>query len=328
MSGRITAGERFRRIVSIVPWIAERDGPTVDEICARFEISRTDLLDDLDVVFMVGIPPYTPDELIDVIIEDDRVWITLGRYFTKPLRLTSQEALAVLAAGTGLLATSGSDPDGPLARALQKLQRAAGLEDSGSLGVSLGGIDADRLELLQAATSQHLQVEIDHYSYGSDLNQVRRIDPYRVYATEGNWYVIGWCHLAGAERVFRVDRIRAATLTDVRFDPPTEVPDATSYAGSPTDRRVMIEVSDRAAWITDQYPVESAEDLGDGRLRIVLAVGGDAWLERLLLRLGTVARVVDPVLDGVDPSNGPLMSRADVDQIMASIGRRMLDLYR
>ena len=90
-------------------------------------------------------------------------------------------------------------------------------------------------------------------------------------------------------------------------------------------RRELIQKSGGKAKLP---PVESAEDLGDGRLRIVLAVGGDAWLERLLLRLGPVARVVDPVLDGVDPSNGPLMSRADVDRIMASIGRRMLDLYR
>lgn len=328
MSARITASDRFRRIVSIIPWIAERDGPTIDEVCTRFEIDRADLLADLDVVFMVGIPPYTPDELIDVIIENDRVWITLGRYFTKPLRLTSQEALAVLAAGNGLLATSGSDPDGPLARALAKLQRAAGLDDSGSLGISLGGVDATRLELLQRATSEHLQVDIDHYSYGSDQNQVRRIDPYRVYATDGNWYVMGWCHLAAAERVFRIDRIRAATLTEVGFSPPTEIPDATSYTGSPTDRRVMIEVSDRARWITDQYPVESATPLGDGRLRIVLSVGGDAWLERLLLRLGPTARVVDPLDDGVDPAVGPLMSRSEVDQIMSSIAQRMLAVYR
>ena len=84
-----TARTMLRRIVSIVPWIAGRDGPTIDEICQRFGIDRADLLADLDVVFMVGIPPYTPDELIDVIIEDDRVWITLGRYFTRPLRLTA-----------------------------------------------------------------------------------------------------------------------------------------------------------------------------------------------------------------------------------------------
>ena len=46
-----------------------------------------------------------------------------------------------------------------------------------------------------------------------------------------------------------------------------------------------------AGWVTEQYPIESQEDLGDGRRRVTLAVTGRAWLERLLLRLGPDARV-------------------------------------
>jgi len=290
---RETASDRFRRIVSIVPWIAERDGPLIDDVCERFGVGRDELLADLDVVFMVGIPPYTPDELIDVIIDDDRVWITLGRYFTRPLRLTSQEALAVLAAGAGLMATTGADPAGPLARALTKLQRVVGIVDPASLDVDLGGADTDTLALLQRATADRRSVEIDYYSYSTDESRTRTIDPYRVYATEGNWYVIGHCHSAGAERLFRVDRIRSARPTDESFDVPDELPDATSYAGSGNDRRIALEVGPSERWIAEHYPTESTEELPDGRLRVVLAVGGDAWLERLLLRLGPDAVVVD-----------------------------------
>lgn len=80
MSPRVTAADRLRRIVTILPWIAHRDGPTIDEICERFVVDRNDLLADLDVAFLIGVPPYTPDQLIDVIVEDDRVWVTLGEY--------------------------------------------------------------------------------------------------------------------------------------------------------------------------------------------------------------------------------------------------------
>ena len=323
MKPRVTASDRFRRIVAIVPWIAERDGPRIDDVCARFGVSREDLLEDLDVVFMVGIPPYTPDELIDVIIDDDRVWITLGRYFTRPLRLTAQEALAVLAAGSGLLATTGSDPSGPLARALAKLQAVVGISDPGSLEISLGGADADILALLQQATTERRQIEIDYYSYSSDENRVRCIDPYRVYATEGNWYVIGWCHSADAERLFRVDRIRTARLTDEQFEVPAQLPEATSYAGSGADRRIAIEVGPADRWIAEHYPTESVEELRGGRLRVVLAVGGDAWLERLLLRLGPEASVVD--LPGDDPL---AVSAAQARRLTAPVVERILDLYR
>lgn len=329
MKPRVTAADRFRRIVAIVPWIAERDGPLVEDVCRQFDVDRDDLLADLDVVFMVGIPPYTPDELIDVIIDDDRVWITLGRYFTRPLRLNAQEALAVLAAGTGLLATPGTDPEGPLARALDKLRTAVGIREPEALQVSLGGADADVLATVQSAVTDRRSVEIDYYSYSSDENRVRRIDPYRVYATEGNWYVIGWCHLVDAERLFRVDRIRSAVPTEQRFELPDQIPDATSYAGSGADRRIALDVPPADRWIAEHYPVDSIDELPDGRSRVVLAVGGDAWLERLLLRLGPTTTVVDVAPAQQIPGSGPYVTAAEaaalVGPLVARIAARYVD---
>ena len=324
MKPRVTASDRFRRIVAIVPWIAERGGPRIDEVCAQFDISREDLLADLDVIFMVGIPPYTPDELIDVIIDDDRVWVTLGRYFTRPLRLTAQEALAVLAAGSGLMATTGADPEGPLARALTKLQRVVGIGEPGSLEVSLGGADSGTLALLQQATTERRQIEIDYYSYSTDESRVRTIDPYRVYATDGNWYVIG-CHSAEAERLFRVDRIRSAHMTDGSFELPAELPAATSYSGSGADPRIAIEVGPADRWIAEHYPTDRFEELPDGRYRAVLAVGGDAWLERLLLRLGPEATVLDLPDGEVD---GPTMSSDAARALTEPMAQSIIGLYR
>lgn len=292
---RQTASERFRRIVAVVPWIAERDGPRIDDVCDRFGIDRPELLADLDIVFMVGIPPYTPDELIDVMIDDDRVWITLGRYFTRPLQLSAHEALAVLAAGAGLMAITGAEAEGPLARALDKLRASVGLtEGASTLDVSLGGGDAEVLTTLRDGLAARTSIDIDYYSHSTDASRTRRIDPYRVYATEGAWYVVSWCHLAQAERLFRVDRIRSATATGERYELPDRLPPAISYFGSGRDRRIALEIDPAARWITEHYPTESVTELDDGRARVVLAVGGEAWLERLLIRLGPEATVVDP----------------------------------
>lgn len=322
---RETAADGFRRIMAIVPWIAERDGPRIDEVCERFDVSREQLLEDLDVVFMVGIPPYTPDELIDVIIEDDRVWVTLGRYFTRPLNLTATEALGVLAAGSGLLATAGSDAGGPLERALDKLRAAMGVRAGDLLGIDLGGADSDVLRLVQEAAATRRTVEIDYYSYSTDEHRVRLVDPFRVYATDGNWYVIGYCHTADAERLFRVDRIRTATLTDATFEAPAEVPAATSFAGSRRDRLIAIEVGPADRWIAEHYPTKEVEDLGGERWRVRLAVGGEAWLERLLLRLGADAEVVPP------PAGTNVRRWVTPEQardIVRSTARRIAEIYR
>ncbi len=319
---RTTAAERFRRIVAIVPWIAESDGPTVTEVCERFGITRDDLLSDLDVVFMVGIPPYTPDELIDVTIDEDRIFLTLGDYFRHPLRLTTPEALTLVAAGQGLLATPGTDESGPLARALRKLAETLGTDTGDPLVVDLGAADDDLIPQLRAAVDDNERIEIDYYGYAKDDHTTRQVDPFRVHASDGNWYLFGWCHLADDERVFRIDRIASMRLVGEQFDPPDAAPETEVYRGRPTDHRIVLDVDGSQGWIAEHYPVEEVTHEADGRLRVRLTVGEDAWLERLLLRLGADAQIVEAT-----DADGTPVDAAPYRRLGAEAAARVLALY-
>src|SRR5262245_26892472 len=84
---------------------------------------------------MIGVPPYSPGDYLDVDEDPDGgVTIRLAEHFRRPLQLTPAEGLALLAAGRALLAVPGSDPAGPLATALDKLERALDLPDLGGGG--------------------------------------------------------------------------------------------------------------------------------------------------------------------------------------------------
>jgi proteasome accessory factor C len=120
---RITASQRLQRLLALVPWVAEHDGPTVQEVCARFEMRPSELLDELNLVSLVGLPPYTPDELFDVVVADDRVFVHLSPSFDRSLRLTPEQALTLVAAGASLRSVPGNDPGGPLSRGLAKRPR-------------------------------------------------------------------------------------------------------------------------------------------------------------------------------------------------------------
>jgi proteasome accessory factor C len=242
---------------------------------------------------MIGLPPYTPDELVEVVIEDDRVWIRYAEFFGCPLRLTPEQALALVAAGTTLLAVPGADREGPLGRGLAKLAAVLGVDGVSPVDVNLGAAQPAVLDALQRAVRERRQVRIDYYAYGRDERTERVIDPYRVYADEGAWYVLGHCHVAGGERLFRVDRISALDLLEATFAEPPQRPDGDVFSPSPGDPRVTLELAPSAAWVADYYPTEERTDLGDRRLRIVLAVTAEPWLERLLVRLGPDAKVVD-----------------------------------
>jgi proteasome accessory factor C len=289
----LTAQERLRRMLAIVPWVAgQPEGATIDEICRRFELTPDQLQSCLDTVFMVGVHPYTPDALVDVIVDHDRVQIRLPDFFTRPLRLTPAQAFALLAAGRSLQAVPGADPGGPLARGLSKLSGALGADTGAVVEVDLGEVPADALAVLRQAVAEGRSVEIDYYSYGRDAHGVRRIDPWRVQAEQGNWYLEAWCHGSDAERVFRVDRILSVVLLDDTFDRPAGSEPLEVFSPTDDDPRVVLDLAPSAAWVVGQYPVESVEEGRGGRLRVTLAIAARPWFERLLLRLGPDATVV------------------------------------
>jgi proteasome accessory factor C len=290
---KLSADDRLQRLLAIIPWVAARDGPRVDEVCARFGCTEAELVEDLELLFLCGLHPYTPDMLIDVDIADGRVWIRYAEYFSRPLRLTPTEGLALLASGRTVLATAGHDDDGPLARGLDKLAVAMGVDAGEAVEIELGPVAEDLLGTLRAAAGAHRQVEIDYYSFGRDERARRVIDPYAVFSASGQWYVSGWCHRVEDERLFRVDRIASATPLESSFTPPKKTPDLAAYKPGAEDPRVTLELEPSARWVAEQYPVEKVEEVDGGRLRVTLVASQPAWLERLLLRLGRRASVVE-----------------------------------
>jgi len=308
----VRADERLQRLLALVPWVAAHDGPRVSEVCARFGCTEAELASDLELLFLCGLHPYTPDMLIDVDLADDRVWIRFADYFSRPLRLTPAEGLALLAAGTSLLAAPGADPDGPLARGLAKLAAALGVDAEESVDVSLGPAPPETLRTLSEAVGDRGQVELEYYAFGRDQWTRRVVDPYAVFSAGGQWYLSAYCHAVDDERLFRIDRIRSAVTLDTHFEPPTDKPELTVYRPRPDDPRVTLELAPAARWVVEQYPTEAVEEVEGGSLRVTLAVSERAWLERLLLRLGPAAAVVT----------------GDADVVAAGAACRLLDRYR
>jgi len=294
----VRADERLQRLLALVPWVAAHDGPQVSDVCARFGCTEAELVSDLDLLFLCGLHPYTPDMLIDVDLAEGRVWIRYAEYFSRPLRLTPAEGLALLAAGTGLLTGPSGEQPGPsgepsaLARGLAKLAAALGVDADESVDVSLGPAPPETLRALSEAVAGHHQLELEYYAFGRDEWTRRVVDPYAVFSAQGQWYLSAFCHSVDDERLFRVDRVRSSVTLDSRFDPPTDKPELTVYRARPDDPRVTLELEPSARWVVEQYPNEVVTELGGGRLRVTLAVSERAWLERLLLRLGPAATVV------------------------------------
>ncbi|MCB1257587.1 MAG: WYL domain-containing protein [Microthrixaceae bacterium] len=312
---RKTAAEQVQRILSILPWIVANPGITVDEVCNRFAIDRKSLLDDLDNVFYnVGIYPFTPDVLADVLVEDDRIYVTLGDYFTQPLRLNNSEALSLLTAAKASMTLSPATDSSLLATAISKLEHSLGIDTGGALDVRLADVDSSTLDTINTALSNRRQLQISYYSFGRDKLGERIIDPWSLANRNGHWYLRAWCNTAQGEREFRLDRVYSAILLDepVASEPTATDPQRTGGTGV---RTVRIVGSHEVGWIARSYPVDSQHELDAETLVVEIPVSTQHWLERLLLRLP-----IDAVVTDVDTGE-------DLSSMRSSAAKRILDRY-
>lgn len=287
------ASERLQRILAIAPWIAGRDGPTVSEICDRFDIGAGELAKDLEVLTMVGVPPYSPDTLVDVTTDDDRVWVNLGPYFRRPMRLTSVEALTLVTAARIV----GTD-DPVLAGAVQRILDVIGDGTATEVvGADVGDIPEGAVSTIRAGIQEHRRIRLDYYGYASDQRTVRDVDPFRLQMTDGHWYLTGYCHRAEAERLFRVDRIHSVELLPETFDAPDSATPVDFFAGTAA-ATIVLDLDAASLRSVDQMPTTSIRPLPDGGAEVEFPIGGPAWLERTLLRFGTRAVIRGGTRDG------------------------------
>ncbi len=299
-SQRMKAGERLRRLLAILAYLARRGEASITELSRRFGMDSHELVQELELAACCGLPPYTPDQLIDLLVEGDKVTARLGEGFARRRRLNSREALALIASAKAIMAVPGADTDGALASALAKLERAVGSE--GRLQVDLD--EPVHLGSIRRAVSRGEKLEIEYYSASRDELRWRKIVPLAVVAIDGYWYCDAFCEHAAALRRFRVDRIVQVYSSGTEDEQLLEalrqrygsdvVGHDRAFIPADDDLVVTLDVSEKARWVTEAYPVLGVESRGGGRLIISLPVGGRAWLERLLLRLGPDAKVLAP----------------------------------
>jgi proteasome accessory factor C len=293
------ASDRLRRLLVVVPYLVQHPGTPVAEAVALFGLSEAELLDDLNLLFVSGLPPYGPGDLIDVDIQDGRIWIGTADYFARPLRLIRSEALALYLRGTALADTPGLEEAPALASALGKLAEGLGSETIGDLPRRIGAAGEDRsigaLEDLRRAVVGRERLRISYYAASTAETTTREIDPEEVFLAMGNWYVVAWDHRSGAERLFRADRVRSAEPTGERFEPRgLEGAGRPLYTPGEDDVEVRLRLSPAARWVAEYYETSEETELDGGRLEVVLPAGRLEWVERLLLRLGDEARIVEP----------------------------------
>ncbi len=296
------ATARLSRLLALVPYLLARQGVPIGEAAREFGISERQLVKDLELLFVCGLPGHLPDDLIEADWESGHVYVSNADAIARPLRLGVDEAVALLVGLRTLAELPGLHDRDAIERAIAKLERAAGdaAAPGGQVAVEVDGHGRGAiLALWHQALALGRRLHLRYHVPARDETTERDVDPMRVVVVDGRPYLEAWCRRAEDVRLFRLDRVVDAKLLDISAAVPEDARhrdfDEGVFQPSPDDLLVTVDLRPAGHWVAEYYPCESIEDLENDVLRITLRTADTRWVERLLLRLGGSGQVVEPV---------------------------------
>lgn len=306
MSAPSSAKEQVRRLLALLPYLLAHPGARVSDVARVFGISEKQLVADLGVLWFCGLPGMMPGDYIEVDMDavegEGVIHVSNADYLARPLRLSSDEVLGLLVA-LRVLRESGQAAERELIdRVIARLEEASGQASAAAKQVEIQldtWEDPEIRATVQDALNRGRRLHLSYWVPTRDETTERDVDPMQLAYADGRTYLEAWCHRAEDVRLFRLDRVAAARVLEEAAAPPPEAQPRDLSSGlfqpSPDDALATLELGPEAAWVSEYYPCERVDDLGDGRLRVQLRIADPRWLRRLALRLGGHARILEPV---------------------------------
>jgi proteasome accessory factor C len=294
------ATTRLVRLLNMVPYFQANPRITFAEAAADLGVTRKQLRDDLNQLWMCGLPGYGPGDLIDIEFSGDTIDVIFSAGMDRPLRLTSPEATGLLVALRALVDVPGVvDPDAARS-AIAKIEAAAGTVAHGANSVQPepATTDSPAAAAVRRAVRDGRAVTLEYYSASRDTLSTRTVDPIRVVLVNDLSYLEAWSREAEGVRLFRFDRIVDAAVLDEASAPPEpavrEPTDTSLFDADPSLPAATLRVAPEAAWMFDYYPMRVLRELPDGYCEAAMTYASDEWMSRLMLGFGSEVTVLAP----------------------------------
>jgi proteasome accessory factor BC len=272
--------ERFAVLQSLLAYLLAACGDGKDavisarEIIERFHIPEEELEEHLQLLNLVnfGGGCYT----VYAALEGDEVHVDKELYgdtFRHAPRLTPLEARAIRLALEFVGPMIAADAHTPLDRVRTKLEETFGqFELQQAPDPHVEEAEADLVATLTEGIREQRLVEIEYQKEGEQTWSKRLVEPYSLERELPNWRVHTWDRSRDAERSFRLDRMRTATVTAKHFEPragfqPRGFRDARTA-------KVLYLKGVAARWAAER----GAVPLKDGTALAEMPVGSREWL--------------------------------------------------
>ncbi len=311
---------RFELLSEILPYLGRTKVAQISDTAMRFRVKEAELIEVLEYAATCGLPPYTPDQLFEIIVDpdEDLIEVRVDSALAKPRKLDFSEALLLSVTARTLINIGVKDSD-PLRSALAKLGSAISEMDLNDEDLLVKVDDPPFLTQLQSAVAEGSIVEVIYE--GNSGKRERKLRPILLFVYDGKWYVRALDLEMQQVRHFALERFGSLKADEshggkvyvsegaLRFDP------SDPFMLKDEAKQLMAWVSVFGLRVLDVVLgayLEVLDELGDKSL-VRLRATSLEWLKAIFLRLGP-----HMVLDE---------SSSDFAELQRSAAEELLDIY-
>lgn len=305
-----TAAAQLRRILNLMPEVADGEPHPIDDVAFRLGISRDVLFSDLVSITRRFDEPGAFVEGVCIEWEGDSLSVVTP-HFRRPMRLTMRE-LCALELGLSILWREWPREERPaIDRALERLRGVITKLPANEMLDGVFAADAhtpgdEHLPAIRRGITTHRKLRLAYRSGASTETRERTIEAYRLVFASGMWYLVARADTDDV-RFFRLDRVDSVVVTDEPFEPSITFDDSVPPEGrmfsAESSEEMTVRYSPRIArWIAER---EDGEYESDGSFVVRHPLADLNWGVRHALQYGTDAEVINP----------PALRRAIVDAL-------------
>ena len=281
------ADNQVSRLLDLVPYLTLNQGVALEKIASDFNTTKSAVLDDLNTLWMCGLPGYTPLELIDLSFETGYVSIRNADVLSSPRKLSDSESAALI---LGLSIIRGSLPSSSehallIDDLVQKLSVKTRVVAPKNISVN---VLPEVREIIFSSVKTGESVKISYHSISRDEVSSRNITPLRVFNEGNTEHVYSFCESSEDFRVFRLDRISQAESTGTKrvLPLPESAPE--------TNEELRLKVHSNLREISETFNLKDHMELKPED-EVVSNVFSTEWAIRTICSLLGTAEVLEPL---------------------------------
>jgi len=282
---------RVARLLDMVPFLVTNQGISLSELGQRFSLSKKEIYEDLNLLFICGLPGYLPDDLIDITFDDDFVSVSNPQKFDKPRKLSRSELSILLLSLEFLRAGLPTAQQSAVVNLIEKIKE----EHLPNNMIEMVDLKQSHefIDFIEMAINSEKFVSFDYLSTHSDTSIRRKVFPIGVEIGLKESYLSAIDYLDRKLKTFKFSRI-SNLLIDETLLKPVEIEIFTESQTLNPHKAQLLVKPDGLQFIEDDKSVlKILSETDDGTL-IEIDYWNQDWLIRRVRSFAPNVLIIEP----------------------------------